>query len=48
MQIEFECVVCGMTATASVDEEVVNTAERPMQTLRDCALCGFETIWLET
>lgn len=48
MNVEFECIVCGLTATASVDKEVVESAERPLQTLRDCSLCGMETIWLES
>ena len=45
MQVEFECVVCGRTATATVDDEDV-PEDGPVETLQDCPTCGIETIWL--
>lgn len=45
MQVEFECVVCGDTATATVDDSEA-TADGPLRTVRDCPNCGIETIWL--
>lgn len=47
MQVEFECVVCGERATASVDEDDVSE-EGLIETLHDCPNCGIETIWLES
>jgi predicted RNA-binding Zn-ribbon protein involved in translation (DUF1610 family) len=45
VHVEFECVVCGETATGRVDDEAV-PEDGPIQTLRDCPNCGIETIWL--
>lgn len=47
MRIEFECVVCGETATASVSEEDLESEERPVETLNYCEHCELETIWIE-
>ncbi|MFB6359818.1 MAG: hypothetical protein ABEH59_00685 [Halobacteriales archaeon] len=47
MQVDFECVVCGQTATASVSEADLEATERPVETLNHCENCGMETIWLE-
>lgn len=48
MEVEFECVICGKTATANVSEEDANSTERPLETLRDCPNCDIETIWIES
>ncbi len=48
MQVEFECVICGKTAVASVDEDEADSSDRPLETLRDCPDCEMETIWVET
>lgn len=47
MKVEFECVVCGETATASVSEKDVESNERPVETLNYCENCELETIWIE-
>ncbi|WP_336328079.1 hypothetical protein [Halovenus sp. HT40] len=47
MNVEFECAICGETATARVADEAVSSADGPLQTLRDCPNCGIETIWVE-
>jgi predicted RNA-binding Zn-ribbon protein involved in translation (DUF1610 family) len=47
VNVEFECVICGETATARVDEGDASSGEDPLQTLRDCPNCGIETIWIE-
>ncbi|MEF8774069.1 MAG: hypothetical protein V5A37_05065 [Halobacteriales archaeon] len=47
MNVEFECVVCGDTAVASVAEEEARAGDGPLKTLRDCPNCGMETIWIE-
>lgn len=47
MKVEFECIVCGTTDQATVADEAVAAAERPMETLNACEQCGQETIWLE-
>lgn len=47
MNLEFECIVCGRTATASVREEVQESHERPLETLNHCDNCEMETIWIE-
>jgi transcription elongation factor Elf1 len=46
VNVEFECVVCGSTATATVSETVAD--DRPLETLRDCPICELETIWVAT
>lgn len=46
-RIEFECVICGRTATASVAEEAIESQDRPLETLNECETCSMETIWLE-
>lgn len=46
MQVEFECVICGETAAARVDESDAESADGPLETLRDCPNCGIETIWI--
>ena len=48
MKIEFECIVCGHTAQASVSEEDLDRNNRPLETLQDCENCDMETIWIET
>jgi len=48
MQVEFECIVCGREAAATVDEAAVPTDDGPLRTLRDCPACGFETIWVSS
>lgn len=47
MNVEFECIVCGETAVATVDDEAASDDE-PLETLHDCPNCGIETIWAET
>jgi len=47
VNVEFECVICGASAVAAVDDEADPTG-RPLQTLRDCPDCGIETIWVES
>ncbi|MXR50978.1 hypothetical protein GRX03_05060 [Halovenus sp. WSH3] len=47
MNVEFECVVCGDTAVATVDKEDVPAGDDPLKTLRECPHCGMETIWIE-
>lgn len=47
MRVEFECIVCGDTAVATVDEGDLPDDE-PLKTLRDCPTCDIETIWIET
>lgn len=47
MNVEFECVICGETATAAVDGEEAGSGDDPLKTLRDCPRCGIETIWIE-
>ncbi|MFB6354667.1 MAG: hypothetical protein ABEJ92_11350 [Halobacteriales archaeon] len=47
MQVEFECVVCGHRAVATVRDDDAADRDRPLSTLRDCPDCGMETIWLE-
>jgi len=45
VKVEFECVVCGQTATASVSEGDLESKERPVETLNHCENCELETIW---
>jgi hypothetical protein len=45
VNVEFECVICGETAVATVDEEALNS-DGPVRTLRECPDCGIETIWI--
>jgi predicted RNA-binding Zn-ribbon protein involved in translation (DUF1610 family) len=45
MSVEFECVVCGDTATATVPDEA-RSDDGPLKTLRDCPNCEMETIWI--
>ncbi|WP_185911660.1 hypothetical protein [Halonotius roseus] len=47
MKVEFECLICGDTATASVDDEEATDDDEPLETLHDCPNCGIETIWVE-
>jgi hypothetical protein len=47
VNVEFECVICGATAVATVDEAATDSDE-PVQTLRECPDCGIETIWIES
>ena len=47
MNVEFECIICGDTAVATVDDEEVPDDDGPMETLHDCPNCGIETIWVE-
>jgi len=47
VNVEFECIVCGETAVASVDEEAIPDDHKPLETLHDCPNCGIETIWVE-
>ncbi|MFQ3476375.1 hypothetical protein HKK80_08960 [Halonotius sp. F2-221B] len=47
MNVEFECIICGDTAIAMVDDEEVPDDDGPMETLHDCLNCGIETIWVE-
>ncbi|MEF8887742.1 MAG: hypothetical protein V5A30_08035 [Haloarculaceae archaeon] len=46
MNVEFECIVCGETAVATVDEEEIASDDGPVKTLRECPDCGIETIWI--
>ena len=48
MQVEFECVICGETATATVDKAAASADDVPLKTLQDCPNCGIETIWMES
>jgi hypothetical protein len=48
VNVEFECIVCGETAVASVDESEVPDSDEPMETLHDCPTCEIETIWVAT
>jgi len=48
VKVEFECVICGETATAAVDEEDARSDDGPLETLRECPRCDVETIWVET
>jgi len=47
VNVEFECIICGETAVASVDGDGVPDDDEPMETLHDCPSCGIETIWVE-
>jgi len=47
VNVEFECVVCGETATAGVPEEAAAEHDGPLETLRECPNCELETIWVE-
>jgi predicted RNA-binding Zn-ribbon protein involved in translation (DUF1610 family) len=47
VNVEFECIVCGETASATVREESVRSEDGPLKTVRDCPNCGIETIWME-
>ena len=47
MKDEFECLICGDTATASVDDEETADDDKSLETLHDCSNCGIETIWVE-
>lgn len=47
MRVDFECVICGETATATVRDAESDDRDRPLRTLRECDTCGMETIWLE-
>lgn len=44
MNVEFECVVCGMQATATVPGEASD--EETLKTVRACPNCDIETIWV--
>jgi predicted RNA-binding Zn-ribbon protein involved in translation (DUF1610 family) len=44
VNVEFECVVCGETAVATVSDAAAG--DEPLETLRDCPNCGIETIWI--
>jgi DNA-directed RNA polymerase subunit M/transcription elongation factor TFIIS len=48
LRIEFECVICGRRAKASVSEADIESADRPLETLNECDTCSMETIWIET
>jgi DNA-directed RNA polymerase subunit M/transcription elongation factor TFIIS len=48
MNVEFECVICGKTATATVTDEDAGSGDEPLETLHDCPNCGMETIWIES
>lgn len=48
MRVEFECIVCGTTAVATVDAEAAPADDAPLRTLRDCPQCGLETIWIDS
>jgi len=45
--VEFECIICGDTATATVPAEERQPDEEPLETLRECPTCKLETIWIE-
>lgn len=45
MTVEFECIVRGRTASATVETDA--TSDGPLRTLRERPSCGLETIWLE-
>jgi len=46
VNVEFECIVCGETAVATVPEEEIGSNDGPVKTLRECPDCGIETIWV--
>jgi hypothetical protein len=46
VNVEFECVICGATATATVDDDAASADDGPLRTLRDCPNCEIETIWI--
>lgn len=48
VKAEFECIVCGETATAAVDGEATPSDGEPLRTLRECPACEMETIRIET
>jgi DNA-directed RNA polymerase subunit M/transcription elongation factor TFIIS len=48
MQIEFECVVCGRSAAATVADKQAGSDDEPLKTTRECPDCGIETIWIES
>jgi len=53
MQVEFECVVCGTAAVATVADDAAESddgaeAAEPLKTTRECPDCGIETIWIES
>ncbi|ESS09756.1 MAG: hypothetical protein A07HN63_00563 [uncultured archaeon A07HN63] len=48
MNIEFECVVCGRSAAATVADEQAGSDDEPLKTTRECPACGIETIWIES
>lgn len=47
VEVEFECVICGQRATASISEDDLDSRERPLETLNHCENCDLETIWIE-
>lgn len=47
MELEFECIICGEAATASVSAEATESRDRPLRTLNRCEGCNMETIWIE-
>lgn len=48
VRVEFECVVCGQTAVASVSKADVEASDCHLETPHDCPNCEMETIWNET
>jgi DNA-directed RNA polymerase subunit M/transcription elongation factor TFIIS len=48
MQTEFECVVCGRSAAATVADKQAGSDDEPLKTTRECPDCGIETIWIES
>ena len=47
MRVEFECIICGEIASATVAADNAPSDAEPMKTLRDCPNCQIETVWLE-
>lgn len=48
MQVTFECIICGDTAVATVNDDETRDSDGPLRTLRECPTCTIETIWLES
>ena len=48
VKVEFECIICGETASATVSREDVRSDDGPTKTLRDCPHSDIETIWMES
>jgi hypothetical protein len=47
VKVEFECILCGERATATVADDARAASDDRLETLRECPNCDIETIWIE-